>query len=231
MRLENQVGSSNKFWEVNVQGNQFTVHYGRIGSQGRTQTKTFATPAEAQAAADKAIKDKLSNGYVVQDGFDGVASNPAVASAATAGSTPASGGSPAHAVRIAAATPSAAGAFEKLDAQAQRAAMRDPAAHGLKVSDELMDDEAASLAKKILGDKLDDLFDVATGRAEDDSDAYDDVTISDPEVSSAEVYLQGDEPVAYRFTVWVNHDGGDDIDIFVDRWVTTTGAEIDEDYR
>src|SRR5262249_46781245 len=35
-------GSSRKFWEISVAGNSFTVRFGRIGTPGQSQTKTFA---------------------------------------------------------------------------------------------------------------------------------------------------------------------------------------------
>ena len=34
-------GSSAKFWEIGVSGNDVTVRFGRIDSQGQTQVKTF----------------------------------------------------------------------------------------------------------------------------------------------------------------------------------------------
>src|SRR5262245_10585355 len=55
---------SHKFWNIEVTGNSFTVTYGKISSAGQTQTKTFASAAEAQKAADKLVKEKTSKGYV-----------------------------------------------------------------------------------------------------------------------------------------------------------------------
>src|SRR5215207_7243286 len=55
---------SHKFWSIEVSGNSFTVTYGKIGSAGQTQTKTFPTPQKAQAEADKLIKEKTKKGYV-----------------------------------------------------------------------------------------------------------------------------------------------------------------------
>jgi uncharacterized protein (TIGR02996 family) len=57
-------GKANKFWNIELQETQFTVTYGRAGTQGQTQTKTFATAAKAQAAHDKLVKEKLAKGYV-----------------------------------------------------------------------------------------------------------------------------------------------------------------------
>ena len=47
---------SHKFWNIDVQGTSFTVTFGKIGTAGQTQTKTFPTPAKAQAEADKLIR-------------------------------------------------------------------------------------------------------------------------------------------------------------------------------
>ena len=57
-------GKSSKFWEVSVQGNEMTVRYGRIGSQGQTRTKPFADQAAARAQAAKLIAEKTAEGYV-----------------------------------------------------------------------------------------------------------------------------------------------------------------------
>jgi uncharacterized protein (TIGR02996 family) len=54
---------SHKFWNIDVQGKSFTVTFGKIGTAGQSQTKTFATPAAAQAEADKLIKEKTKKGY------------------------------------------------------------------------------------------------------------------------------------------------------------------------
>ena len=55
---------SHKFWNIDVTGNSFTVTYGKIGSAGQTQTKTFPTAEKAQAEAEKLIKEKVGKGYV-----------------------------------------------------------------------------------------------------------------------------------------------------------------------
>jgi uncharacterized protein (TIGR02996 family) len=54
---------SHKFWTIEVSGAGFTVTYGKVGSAGQTQTKTFADPTKAQAEADKLIREKLKKGY------------------------------------------------------------------------------------------------------------------------------------------------------------------------
>jgi uncharacterized protein (TIGR02996 family) len=54
---------SHKFWNIELQGNAFTVTYGRQGTAGQTQTKTFPGAAAAQKEHDKLVKEKLAKGY------------------------------------------------------------------------------------------------------------------------------------------------------------------------
>lgn len=63
-RFEMVDGSSSKFWEIELSDVSFDVRWGRIGTGGQSQTKTFATAAKAQAEYDKLIKDKTGKGYV-----------------------------------------------------------------------------------------------------------------------------------------------------------------------
>jgi uncharacterized protein (TIGR02996 family) len=57
-------GKSKKFWNIELKGLGFTVTYGRIGTAGQAQTKTFGNAAQAQAAHDKLVAEKLGKGYV-----------------------------------------------------------------------------------------------------------------------------------------------------------------------
>lgn len=63
-RFEFVQGSSDKFWEVAVNGPEVTVRWGRNGTQGQTQIKPFADSAQAQQHAEKLIRDKTGKGYV-----------------------------------------------------------------------------------------------------------------------------------------------------------------------
>src|SRR5439155_409904 len=45
-------------------GKDHTVQFGRVGTAGQTQTKEFATEAEAQKAYEKLVAEKLRKGYV-----------------------------------------------------------------------------------------------------------------------------------------------------------------------
>jgi DNA ligase-1 len=57
-------GTSNKFWEVWVEGVNLYTHYGRIGSKGQTTIKNYPDEAAAQRAADKLIAEKTGKGYI-----------------------------------------------------------------------------------------------------------------------------------------------------------------------
>ena len=63
-RFEYVGGSSAKFWEVSVTDNQVTVYYGRLGTNGQTQSKSFPDATKAQQYADKVVAQKLGKGYV-----------------------------------------------------------------------------------------------------------------------------------------------------------------------
>ncbi|MFN4253002.1 WGR domain-containing protein [Deinococcus sp.] len=56
-------GAEHKFYEVTVDGADLTVRYGRIGTDGQTQRKTFPSPEKAQAEAEKKLKEKRRKGY------------------------------------------------------------------------------------------------------------------------------------------------------------------------
>jgi predicted DNA-binding WGR domain protein len=63
-RLEFIGGSSKKFWEASQTGNTFAVRFGRIGTEGQSQTKTCADEAAATQEVQKLITAKLKKGYV-----------------------------------------------------------------------------------------------------------------------------------------------------------------------
>jgi predicted DNA-binding WGR domain protein len=54
---------SNKFWEILLERNQHTVRFGRIGTDGQSQTKAFADAAAAARDADRLVQEKLRKGY------------------------------------------------------------------------------------------------------------------------------------------------------------------------
>jgi uncharacterized protein (TIGR02996 family) len=55
---------SYKFWNIQLHGSSFTVTFGRRGTAGQTQTKTFFDAATARREHDKLVKQKLGKGYV-----------------------------------------------------------------------------------------------------------------------------------------------------------------------
>lgn len=59
-----QDGTSNKFWNVSTDGKSFTVTFGRIGTDGQTQTKKLGSPAECEKAVAALVAEKLKKGYV-----------------------------------------------------------------------------------------------------------------------------------------------------------------------
>ena len=62
-RFEFIAGASDKFWEVNVSGNDVLVRFGRNGTNGQASTKTFADNAAAKKHAEQLIRQKLGKGY------------------------------------------------------------------------------------------------------------------------------------------------------------------------
>lgn len=54
---------SDKFWNIELNGDSFAVNYGRSGTAGQTKEKTFESAAKAQAEHDKQIASKLKKGY------------------------------------------------------------------------------------------------------------------------------------------------------------------------
>jgi predicted DNA-binding WGR domain protein len=67
--LEYRGGTSDKFYRIVIAeiGDQFmtTAWWGRRGSTGQTQTKSFGSRAEAENIYDRFIWEKLRKGYRV----------------------------------------------------------------------------------------------------------------------------------------------------------------------
>lgn len=64
IRLEYRDEKSSKFWEAAVTGAEQTIRFGKIGTQGQTQVKKFASADEARAATEKVAAQKRKGGYV-----------------------------------------------------------------------------------------------------------------------------------------------------------------------
>lgn len=56
-------GASAKFWEVDQDGSEVTVRWGRVGTTGQTKVKTFESAAEAATHEGKLIAEKTRKGY------------------------------------------------------------------------------------------------------------------------------------------------------------------------
>src|SRR5579862_3430702 len=56
-------GASSKFWAIERNGSSFTLTWGRIGTTGQTQTKEFASDAEAGKQYEKLVAEKVKKGY------------------------------------------------------------------------------------------------------------------------------------------------------------------------
>ncbi|WP_016755542.1 WGR domain-containing protein [Leptospira santarosai] len=55
---------SDKFWNIEVSENSFTVTYGKTGTNGQTQTKTFDDEQECLKEAKTLLSEKLKKGYL-----------------------------------------------------------------------------------------------------------------------------------------------------------------------
>jgi predicted DNA-binding WGR domain protein len=62
-RFEYVAGMSSKFWDVCVNGTAVTVRFGRIGTEGQSQTKPLGSDAAAKKHAEKLIGEKARKGY------------------------------------------------------------------------------------------------------------------------------------------------------------------------
>jgi predicted DNA-binding WGR domain protein len=56
-------GTSNKFWQIDLNGSSFTTTFGRIGANGQSSTKAFPSDAKALAEYNKLIAEKTKKGY------------------------------------------------------------------------------------------------------------------------------------------------------------------------
>ncbi len=55
---------SHKFWAVEQQGNELHINWGKVGTNGQSQVKSFADAAAAEKAELKLIAEKIKKGYV-----------------------------------------------------------------------------------------------------------------------------------------------------------------------
>lgn len=139
-RFELVEGNSSKFWEVEQEGSDLQVRWGRIGTQGQSQTKSFADDAKAAAALTKLVNEKLGKGYA-ETGAGAAAPAPAASASAPA------------APRV--KKPRAAPAADAAAAPAEAVAATPPAAPASPASappapaPDALDDEAATAFEHI----------------------------------------------------------------------------------
>ena len=61
-RFEFVGAGSSKFWEISHRGPEVIVRFGRIGTNGQTQTKELGSETAAAFHVAKLIKEKLAKG-------------------------------------------------------------------------------------------------------------------------------------------------------------------------
>ncbi|WP_078130685.1 leucine-rich repeat domain-containing protein [Leptospira alexanderi] len=59
---------SDKFWNIDIAGNTFTITYGKTGTAGQTQTKKFKDETACLKEAQKLLNEKLKKGYLEKKG-------------------------------------------------------------------------------------------------------------------------------------------------------------------
>lgn len=55
--------TSSKFWEITLSDAAHTVRFGRIGTNGQSQTKAFADAESARRDCERLVREKLAKGY------------------------------------------------------------------------------------------------------------------------------------------------------------------------
>lgn len=63
-RFEYIGGTSAKFWTATVAARTVSIRFGRIGTNGQSQTKSFQSDEEAQKFAEKQCAAKAAKGYL-----------------------------------------------------------------------------------------------------------------------------------------------------------------------
>jgi predicted DNA-binding WGR domain protein len=66
-----QDDTSDKFWQIETSESSFTVTYGRTGTSGQSQTKTFDSEAVCLKEAEKILAEKRKKGYA-EDGVESI---------------------------------------------------------------------------------------------------------------------------------------------------------------
>jgi predicted DNA-binding WGR domain protein len=64
-------GTSNKFWEIRLDGTSVRTKYGKIGTAGQQTLKEFDSSEKANKEYDKLVNEKTKKGYEEKDGPGG----------------------------------------------------------------------------------------------------------------------------------------------------------------
>jgi predicted DNA-binding WGR domain protein len=64
-------GTSNKFWEIKLDGTSVRTRYGKIGTSGQQTLKEFDSGDKANKEYDKLVAEKTKKGYEEKDGPGG----------------------------------------------------------------------------------------------------------------------------------------------------------------
>lgn len=57
------IESSAKFWEIDVNGSDLTIRFGKIGAAGQTTIKSFDSDEKASVESEKLVTAKVKKGY------------------------------------------------------------------------------------------------------------------------------------------------------------------------
>ena len=118
-RFELIEGTASKFWEIEQADTELNIRWGRIGTAGQSQTKSFADAPKAATALTKLVNEKTGKGYsevgVAVDAAIGKTEAKPKAEAASKAEA-----APAATAKAAPATQEAAAPAESIDAQADR---------------------------------------------------------------------------------------------------------------
>jgi predicted DNA-binding WGR domain protein len=72
----NQKDDANKFWTIEQVQNSYKVEWGKIGTEGRTNSKEFVDEEECKSEIAKLVKEKLSKGYSIVDSLEKITDKP-----------------------------------------------------------------------------------------------------------------------------------------------------------
>ncbi|MDI3281690.1 WGR and DUF4132 domain-containing protein [Polyangium sp. 15x6] len=103
-RFEFVEGASKKFWQIERDGSQLSIQWGKIGTAGQSQVKDFPSDQKAQTEHDKLVAEKTKKGYVEVAAPD-ASTAPAPKKAAAAPAEPSA--TPPPAPKVASAPPPA----------------------------------------------------------------------------------------------------------------------------